>query len=775
MNVEEAPSRRGERETHAGSESRESLGADVTGILDSVDVPIIVVSPECILTRFNRAASDILSLTPTDIGRPASALAGLAGSQDLEKLCTQAIADVTPIRRDVRIGERHFVLRVAPCATSGGQCSGAVLTFANVTAFRASLEQAVYEREYTKAVLNTVGSPLVVLNAELRIHSANRAFYVLFGVSRDDTQNVSLQTLGDDDDDWTRSDLWRSLRAVLSGTSEFELQEIVVTVPSLGKRTLLLDARRISRDVAGAILVSFQDITEQKRAAAAIQQSEYRFRQMVDALPVAVYTTDAEGHLTHFNPAAVEFAGRVPTVGEDHWCVTYKLYRPDGAPLPRDKSPMAIALKERRPLRGEEAIAERPDGERRWFQPFPTPLFDDAGRLIGGINMLLDITTRKQAAEVLQDANRRKDEFLALLAHELRNPLAPIRAGIEFIRVSGDSPESVRQVRSIMERQVSHMVRLVDDLLDVSRIASGKIVLQRAPSSVTELIRTAIEAQQAAIDAAKIDVTCELSESPSAIDVDPVRFIQILSNVLHNASKFTAAHGKIRVSAKIVASDTNPQVAIAVSDTGIGISKEMLPRVFELFAQAEAPTERAHGGLGIGLALARRLVEMHGGEIAAHSDGPGQGSTFVIKMPLCELVVKEAPSRVDTPCIASRVVIIDDNEDAADTLSMLVKRLGGSSRTAYDATSGLQAVSDFQPDTVLLDIGMPGIDGYETCRQLRQKTSPGNLTIIAVSGWGQAHDKQRALDAGFDLHLTKPVDAKALAHVLVRKVPRQSP
>jgi PAS domain S-box-containing protein len=755
-------------------ESHGSVGADIAGILDSVDVPIIVVSHECILTRFNRAASDILRLTPTDIGRAAGEIAALASIENLEKLCAQAILDETPIRRDIEVGERRFVLRVAACAHSDGQITGAVLTFANVTALRASLEQAVYEREYTKAVLNTVASPLVVLNAELRIQSANRAFYVLFGVSRGDTQNVSLQTLGKDDD-WNRSDVWRSLRAALSVTSEFELQEIVVTVPSLGRRTLLLDARRISRDGSARVLVSFQDITEHKRAAAAIQESEYRFRQMVDALPVAVYTTDAEGHLTHFNPAAVEFAGRVPRLGEDHWCVCWKLYRPDGTPLAHDETPMAIALKERRPLRGDEAIAERPDGERRWFQPFPTPLFDDGGRLIGGVNMLLDVTNRKQADETLRDASRRKDEFLALLAHELRNPLAPIRAGIELIRVSEDSPQSVGRVRAIMERQVSQMVRLVDDLLDVSRIASGKIVLRRVPSSVIELIRSAMEAQEAAIDAAKIDVTCELPESPPVIDVDPTRFIQILSNVLHNASKFTPAHGKIRVSAKTDDSKNVPCVAIAVSDTGIGISKEMLPRVFELFAQAEVPTERAHGGLGIGLALARRLIEMHGGEISAHSDGPGQGTTFVIKMPLCERMVKAAPSHVDTPpSIANRVVIIDDNEDAADTLSMLVDRLGGSSRTAYDAPAGFQAVRDFQPDTVLLDIGLPGIDGYEACRQFRQNASQRNLTIIAVSGWGQIDDKQRAIDAGFDAHLTKPIDAKTLAHVLASKARRQS-
>jgi PAS domain S-box-containing protein len=772
MNVEQPLADDDAPETHAKAKCQEPIGFDIAGILDSVDVPIIVVDRECTLTRFNRAASDILSLMPIDTGQRAGAIAALAGIEDLTTLCARAINDDSPVRRDITIGGRRFVLRVAPCAHSAGQITGAVLTFANVTALRASLEQAVYEREYTKAVLNTVGNPLIVLNAELQIQSANRAFYVLFGVSRDYIQNMSFQTIGDRD--WNKPDLWQSLQAVVSRGGEFEPQDIEVTLPSLGRRTMVLDARRISRDSAATVLLSFQDITEHKRAAAAIQESERRFRQMVDALPVAIYTTDAEGRLTHFNPAAVEFAGWVPTLGEDLWCVSWKLYRPDGTPLSRDETPMAIALRERRRLRGQEAIAERPNGERRWFQPFPTPLFDDTGRVMGGINMLLDITDRKQADEALQDANRRKDEFLALLAHELRNPLAPIRAGIEIIGRSEASPQSIRSVQSIMERQVSHMVRLIDDLLDVSRIASGKIVLQRAPSSVTELILNAVDAQRGAIDAAQLDITCDLPEPPCVVDVDPTRFVQILSNVLHNASKFTPAHGKIRVSVDRIVADALPGVAISISDTGIGISKEMLPRVFDLFAQAEAPTQRAHGGLGIGLALARRLVEMHGGEISAHSDGPGQGATFVVKMPVCERMMGATASRVDTPRVENRVVIIDDNKDAANTLSMLVERLGGSSKTAYDGMSGLQAIKEFQPDTVLLDIGMPGIDGYETCRQLRHQRSHRNIVVIAVSGWGQSQDKQRALDAGFDAHLTKPIDPVALAHVLAGNVPRQS-
>ncbi len=747
----------------------------------------------------------------------------------------------------------------------------------------------MFEREYTKAILNTVGSPLVVLDRELRVQSANRAFYATFGASREKTQGIPLRDLGDDD--WKASPLWTSLRSALDDQSDFKRLEITRDFPTLGQRTLLLDAHPVSRTGDAEILLAFhditerkitenararlaaivessddaiigtdlhgaitswnkgaerlygytteeaigqsvsmlipddrlagdkeiragifrdervdpfetvrrrkdgtlvdvwlslapivddhrqivglsgtaRDITERKRADAALQESERRFREMVDALPVAVYTIDAQGFLTHFNAAAAEFAGRTPQLGSDQWCVTWKLYRSDGSPLAHHDAPMAAMLQDARPIRGMQGIAERPNGERRWFEPYPTPLFDRAGRLSGGLNVIIDITERKRAEEMLQEADRRKDEFLALLAHELRNPLAPIRTGLELIRQSGDTPQSIRRVCSMMDRQIRQMVRLIDDLLDVSRIASGKIVLQRAPSSLTELVQNALEVHRAAIEAANIVLTVDLPTQQCVIDVDPTRFVQVLSNVLHNAFKFTPAHGEIRLSVEVLGADDAPQAVITVSDTGTGISNDLLPRVFELFVQAEAVTERSHGGLGIGLALARRLIEMHGGEITGHSDGPGRGAVFVIKIPLCQTAAAlQSPPQVDLSHMASRVVIIDDNQDAATTMSMLVEQLGGSARVAHDAVSGLAAVQEFQPDIVFLDIGMPGMDGYETCRRIRKQPSLQHVFVVAVTGWGRPQDKQRALDAGFDAHLTKPVDPTALAVVLAR-------
>ena len=594
------------------------------------------------MVRFNRAATEMLGLAPTDVARRPGAIDALRGIAELEALCTSVIADQTPARREVRLGDRHVLLRAAPYRESTDQTSNVVLTFTNVTAFRASLEQAVYEREYTKAILNSVTSPLVVLDADLRVQSANRAFYTLFGVSRDRTQGVPLRALDGGDDAWKASALWASLEQMLQDDRPFQPLEITRDFLGVGRRTLLADGRRLALlGDAPTILLAFQDVTAHKRAA-----------------------------------------------------------------------------------------------------------------------------------EELRDADRRKDEFLALLSHELRNPLAPIRMGLELIRVSGDTPQSVERVRGMMERQLSQMKRLIDDLIDVSRITSGKIVLQRAHTALRELMERAIEAQRAAIDAALIDLTLELPPPSCVVDVDPARFVQILTNVLHNATKFTSPQGTIRVSTKTLDDARPPQVAIAVSDTGVGIAPELLPRVFDLFVQAESPTARTHGGLGIGLALARRLVEMHGGEIAAFSDGPGLGSTFVITMPLTTAsAARDALLPSDVVRVASRVVVIDDNVDAAATLAMLIEQLGGTVRVAHDGESGLEAVSAFQPDIVLLDIGMPRMDGYAVCRRIREQRSPRPMILIAVTGWGQTQDKRRALDAGFDAHLTKPVDPAVLERVLAGWAP----
>ena len=377
----------------------------------------------------------------------------------------------------------------------------------------------------------------------------------------------------------------------------------------------------------------------------------------------------------------------------------------------------------------------------------------------------------RASEERLRDADQRKDEFLAMLAHELRNPLAPIRTGLELVRLAGDRPGTMEQVRPMMERQVGHMVRLIDDLLDASRITSGKIHLQRTVAVLEDLVNGAVEANRVGIDAAGAHLTVQLEDPRTTLWVDPTRFVQVLSNLLHNAAKFTDAGARILLRGAVVQdAHRGSELVLSVSDTGIGISGELLPRVFDLFSQGDRSPRRPQPGLGIGLALARRIVEMHGGRIEARSAGPGCGSEFTIYLPVLQ-GAEDLSDGLVSPilmqhAVKRRVLVVDDNADAADTLAALVHALGLESRTAADGPGAIQCAIDFSPEVILLDIGMPGMDGYETCRRIREHGFGNRAFIIAITGWGQDADKLRATDAGFDAHLTKPADPAVLERLL---------
>jgi signal transduction histidine kinase len=407
---------------------------------------------------------------------------------------------------------------------------------------------------------------------------------------------------------------------------------------------------------------------------------------------------------------------------------------------------------------GEEARIEGLQGgaDDYLVKPF------SARELVARVDSALEI------ARVRLEADRRKDEFLAVLAHELRNPLAPIRTGLELIRLAGDTPAAVEQVRAVMQRQVSHMVHLVDDLLDVSRITAGKITLQRQLTPLAVMVNSAVDANRAAAAAGQLNLLVRLPDGGVWLDVDPTRFVQVISNVLHNAVKFTNAGGTITIAGELRSRpDARAgELALTVTDTGAGIAPEMLPRVFDLFAQGTTTAER-QPGLGIGLALARRLIEMHGGSIRAHSDGPGCGSAFEIRMPVTAQAPDTMPERTaaDVQKITRRVLVIDDNADVADLMALHVAALGGDAHTARDGQSGVERALAVRPHVVLIDIGMPGMDGYETCRRIRAGLGRSAM-LVAVSGWGQQQDKARAMSAGFDAHVTKPADPAVLASLL---------
>jgi CheY-like chemotaxis protein len=394
-----------------------------------------------------------------------------------------------------------------------------------------------------------------------------------------------------------------------------------------------------------------------------------------------------------------------------------------------------------------------------------------ARELVARVGTHLEIAKiRRESEERLREADRRKDEFLATLAHELRNPLAPIRTSLEIIRLGGSTAVSLEHVRGIMERQIGHMVHLIDDLMDVSRITTGKIQLQRQPALLSELVEGAVEATRTFVSERRVALTVHLPETPCVLDVDRTRFVQILSNLLHNAAKFTPPGGRIDVVAELSSREGAEahEAAITVTDTGIGIAPELLPRMFDLFVQGKGLAGSAQGGLGIGLALVKRLVEMHGGRVEARSSGLEQGTQITIRLPVAAatFTAQQASPSSGASGVGSRVLIVDDNEDAARTLAMLVVKLGGESHIAGDGPTGLQAITEFRPHVVLLDIGMPGMDGYETCRRIRQAPGGAEIFVVALTGWGQEDDKQRALGAGFDLHLTKPADPAAVSRLL---------
>ena len=376
--------------------------------------------------------------------------------------------------------------------------------------------------------------------------------------------------------------------------------------------------------------------------------------------------------------------------------------------------------------------------------------------------MRTQLAEQKLAQESLQEEHRRKDDFLAILAHELRNPLAPIRNALHIMHIRGTRDPSTQGLQQMLERQVDHMVRIVDDLMEVSRITRGKIVLRRERTELRPVIENAVEFSRPLIDAANHRLVITMPDEPIMLDIDPVRVAQVVSNLLNNSAKYTERGGRIAVT---VTRDGG-FATISVRDSGIGIPREALTRVFDLFTQIERGADRRQGGLGIGLTLVKTLTEMHGGTVGVASEGPGRGSEFTVRLPIAADAVPE-PHHGGTRESAGRlsgerVLVVDDNRDAALSLSMLLESLGADTRVEFDGPSALEAVAEFHPTIVLLDIGMHVMDGYEVARRIRLRPEWAGMTLIALTGWGQEEDRLRSRAAGFDFHLVKPADIEVL-------------
>jgi signal transduction histidine kinase/ActR/RegA family two-component response regulator len=408
----------------------------------------------------------------------------------------------------------------------------------------------------------------------------------------------------------------------------------------------------------------------------------------------------------------------------------------------------------------------RDDGAVVYVQNDVEPLYDTRGEIYGCVSVLVDLTERKLAERALRDADRRKDEFLATLSHELRNPLAPIRTALEVMRIARADTELVDKSRAIMERQLAHLVRITDDLLDVARITQNRVDLRRARIDLRASVHSAIEATRPMLDSRGHRVALELPAEPLWVDADFTRLAQVFSNLLNNAAKYTDPGGDIRV---IAAADAGV-AAVTVADTGVGIPKEMLPRVFDMFTQLQEHRDRTYGGLGIGLSLARRLVELHGGAIDVTSQGANRGTVVRVRLPLASATDAAADRRArDEPRAAGacRVLVAEDNPDAAEMMRLMLEFKGHDVRVAADGLQAVEAAREFQPQIAFLDIGMPRMDGYDAARRIRDLLGSG-VVLVALTGWGQDEDKRRSRHAGFDHHLTKPPEPEVLARLIDR-------
>jgi PAS domain S-box-containing protein len=420
------------------------------------------------------------------------------------------------------------------------------------------------------------------------------------------------------------------------------------------------------------------------------------------------------------------------------------------------------AIDEHRPFVHELRL-QRPDGSTIWVAHRGRAEYDERGQPSRNFGVIMDITERKQVENLLRDADRNKDNFIAMLAHELRNPLAPIRNAVTILRRSGPVDATTTWCHEVIDRQVNQVARLLDDLLDVSRLSRGQLRLQLEPITVAGVVDQAIEIAHPSIYAAKHAFNVQLHSEPLQVRGDAARLAQVLSNVLINAAKYTAPHGRIALKVE----QEGEHVLIRVADNGIGIAAQHLSSIFEMFVRVETTGAHSPGGQGIGLSLARSLLDLHGGTIAAFSDGLGKGTEFQIRLPLARSFVLQDTADATGPAAASsdsrfRVLVADDLRDSADSLAKLLRRFGHTVEVAYDGEQALQLAESFRPDIAILDLGMPKIDGYEACRRIRTSSWGAPVTLIAQTGWGQTHDLRRTREAGFDHHAVKPIELRAL-------------
>jgi PAS domain S-box-containing protein len=666
---------------------------------------------------------------------------------------------MTLIRTPGGVPEERFIdLVYLPLFDADGTCRHVLGHGIDVTTHvqkRKKTEEALRESDerFRRALqIDTVG--IIFLTVEGRITEANDAFLAMSGFSREDQQAGRLRCEEMTPPEWTSV----SLRAIeeFKATGRTTPYEKEFFRKDGSRWWALLVAKQLSEHEGVEYII---DITEGKRAEQSLRESEARFRAVAEASPALTWQVDTHGNAVFLNQRFMEMFG-----------MTADMLMPTGWQSiihPDDASGYVAALQQA--LRDRSRFQQRvrvktETGEWRWLESYALPWFTADDEYAGHVGVSIDITDAVNAEAALVETSRRKDEFLATLAHELRNPLAPISNALALI-ARPDGVKAIPRLLPVINRQVNYMVRLVDDLLEISRISSGKIELRQAPVNLAVVLRNAIEASMSLINEKEHKLSVFIPEAPLIVYADAVRLEQVFRNLLNNAARYTRKGGQIWLTAH----QEDEDAVVSVRDNGIGILAGMLPRLFDMFAQERRNGVGTQEGLGIGLNLVARLLQMHGGSVEAMSGGRDRGSEFVVRLPLSEKPARESaaePGKAIPPPPGIRVLVVDDNHDAAEVLALLLESMGLNAKTVNSGPAALAAIPDYRPNALLMDIGMPGMSGYDVARRIREQPEFNGIKLVALTGWGQEEDRRLSRDAGFDYHLTKPVDSRILKDLI---------
>ena len=626
-------------------------------------------------------------------------------------------------------------------------------------------------REVFRVTLRSIGDAVITTDIEGRITYVNKVAESLTGWAHKDALGRPLERVFQIVNELTRKPVESPATRALREGVVVGLANHTVLIQKDGKECPIDDSAAPIRDelghVSGCVLI-FRDVTAQRRAEQDKAQQLVTARllaSIVESSNDAIISKSLEGIIQSWNAAAERLFGYTAeqAVGRHISLVI---------PTERIAEEDQIIAKLRAGQRIEHFETERvrSNGERLTVSLTISPIKDGSGNVIGASKIVRDVSERKRAesdlrrlATDLSNADRRKNEFLATLAHELRNPLAPMSNMLEVLKRAGDDREVLKRAHDTIERQLGQMVRLVDDLLDLNRITHDRLELRRSEVELSSVIQQAVEVAHPLIDAAGHDLTIDLPIEPIYLNADRARLAQVFGNLLNNSCKYTRPGGSISLTAKQV----DGKVEVTVKDNGAGIPHDKLDSIFDMFMQVDSTSDRAQGGLGIGLTLVKRLAEMHGGSIEAKSAGEGEGSEFVVRLPVLSkptTAQQVRPGERESP--HRRVLIVDDNRDSADSLAMLLEITGNETYMAHDGVEAVEAIETHRPEVVLLDIGLPRLDGHEVCRRVREQPWGKDIVMIALTGWGQADDRRKSEEAGFNGHLVKPVDYDSLLELL---------